>query len=163
MRADLFTHISGVFYRSMIREHLGFAVSGSVRPGRYSRADQPSLYLSATREGVEAAMIAHTAGATPDRVIVPISVEAGHIFDLRDTIACGKAGIDRAKAFAEWQNLVSEGQEPESWRVADAIRNLGANGLIDPSRRAPGLWHLVLFRWNIEGGARVRRLDEGEA
>ncbi len=36
--------------------------------------------------------------------------------------------------------------------------------MIDLSRQAPGLWHLVLFRWNRPGGAKVRLIaDEKEA
>ncbi|WP_368074223.1 hypothetical protein [Curtobacterium sp. SGAir0471] len=37
---------------------------------------------------------------------------------------------------------------PTSWLVRDRLVALGADGLIDPSRKRPGLWHLVLFRWN---------------
>ena len=132
-------------------------LAGSVRAGRYSRPDQKTLYLSATPEGVAAAMVAHDDG-TAERVIVPLDVTATGIFDLRDDAACQKAGIDRADALAPWQDVVRQGGEPSSWRVADALRSLGANGLIDPSRTAPGLWHLVLFRWNVPGGAEVRRV-----
>jgi pentose-5-phosphate-3-epimerase len=39
-----------------------------------------------------------------------------------------------------------------AWKVIEA----GANGLIDPSRKRPGLWHLVLFRWNEANGPKVR-------
>ncbi|WP_220034109.1 hypothetical protein [Curtobacterium sp. MCLR17_043] len=33
--------------------------------------------------------------------------------------------------------------------MRDRLIDIGANGLIDPSRKSPGLWHLVLFRWSV--------------
>ena len=50
---------------------------------------------------------------------------------------------------------LDRGEEPPSWTVSDRARAIGAAGLIDPSRRAPGAWHLVLFRWNEAGAATV--------
>jgi hypothetical protein len=32
--------------------------------------------------------------------------------------------------------------------------------LIDPSRKAPGLWHLVLFSWNQDNAPQVHLVDE---
>jgi hypothetical protein len=34
----------------------------------------------------------------------------------------------------------------------------GDAGLIDLSRRRPGLWHVILMRWNEPGAPRVRRV-----
>ena len=155
-KPHMFTRINGLFYRSITVAHRHLALAGSFRPGRYSRADQPTLYLSASREGVDAAMKAHLRPDEPERVVVTLEVAAERIFDLRDKTACAAAGIDRDKAFAAWQDTVAAGGEAPSWGVAEAIRTLGANGLIDPSRTAPGLWHLVLFNWNTPGGAEVR-------
>ena len=44
---------------------------------------------------------------------------------------------------------------PRSWHVRAQLEAMGAQGLIDPSRKAPGLWHLVLFAWNQNGTAKV--------
>ena len=88
--------------------------------------------------------------------IVNIDVEADNIFDLRDGDALAKAGVDVADAVASWQDVVKAGGIPRSWKVRDRLLKLGANGLIDPSRKRPGLWHLVLFRWNDAGGPRVK-------
>ncbi len=154
--------VEGVFCRSISAGHRDRVLDGSVRPGRYSRISEPSLYLSSSREGVEAAMTAHTQDGDPERVILPLRVVADRIFDLRDPEACAEAGIDRDRAVADWQDIVKAGGEAPSWQVADVIRSLGANGLIDPSRQVPGLWHLVLFRWNEPGGAEVRLIANGE-
>lgn len=43
--------------------------------------------------------------------------------------------------------------------VRDRLIEVGVNGLIDPSRKSPGHWHLVLFRWNMAEAPSVRLLD----
>lgn len=87
--------------------------------------------------------------------VIPISVSSDNIFDLRDEQACLAAGIDINDATADWQEVVAGGGKPSSWAVRERIIELGGVGLIDPSRKAPGLWHLVLFDWNQNDTARV--------
>ncbi len=76
--------VSGVFYRAVDPLHAADALSGSCGDGRYSRRGQPTLYLSASREGVEAAMAAHRAADERERVVLPFRVEANRVADLRD-------------------------------------------------------------------------------
>jgi RES domain-containing protein len=153
-----FVRVEGVFYRAVDRRYLAQALQGSPAAGRYSRPEQPTLYASASPEGVAAAMIAHTRGEAPERVLVRLAVEASPILDLRDAKACQALGIDLADATAAWQEIAAAGGTPRSWSVSDRLRRAGAHGLIDPSRTAPGLWHLVLFAWNQDGGPKVRLL-----
>ncbi|WP_430592087.1 RES family NAD+ phosphorylase [Humidisolicoccus flavus] len=147
--------IRGTFYRAIdprFREH---AIRGSRAAGRYSRADQPTLYLSSSIEGVEAAMIAHSQSRASSLEIVELTVEAQNIVDLRDPEALKLLGVDLVDATAPWQELAAAGRAPASWSVRDRLTAAGANGLIDPSRQSPGLWHLVLFRWNTPGAPAV--------
>ena len=67
-----------------------------------------------------------------------------------------RAGIQLSDALAPWQAIADAGGTPPSWVVRDRLIEIGANGLIDPSRKSPGLWHLVLFRWNVDGAPTVR-------
>ena len=155
--------IRGTFFRAIdpnFREH---ALAGSRAAGRYSRADQPTLYLSSSVEGVEAAMVAHANARPASLEIVTASVDAAGIVDLRDPKATTAFGVDPAEAAASWQDVVAAGKEPPSWRVGDRLIAAGANGLIDPSRRRSGFWHLVLFRWNEPGvpGVPVVRIEDG--
>lgn len=142
----------GQFYRAVGEDHIGDALSGSIAAGRYSRPGQPTLYLSASPEGVEAAMVAHGGRS---RRIRKFAVQADSIFDLRDAAALDLVTRADGSPFGDWQQLVSAGQEPASWRTRDRVELLGAKGLIDPSRKAPGLWHLVLFEWNVPGAPTV--------
>ncbi len=149
---DIFTHIDGLFYRATDPEFRQYALSGSVTAGRYSAFNQPTLYLSSSPEGVEAAMLAHRDQRAPASEILRIRVTANNIFDLRDPQARQFAGIDIKDAIAPWQEIVAAGNTPRSWLVRKRLEALGAAGLIDPSRKAPGLWHLVLFQWNQGAG-----------
>lgn len=154
--------VEGTFFRAYDPVHESSVLSGSVRAGRYSSAKQPTLYLSASLDGVRAAMSSHRTDRSPDLHIARFRVRAHGIFDLRDEIGCQRAGIVLADATAPWQDIVARGGVPSSWGVRRRIEALGGQGLIDPSRSAQGLWHLVLFRWNDGRGAVVER-DESRA
>lgn len=146
-----FVRVSGEVYRAVNPQFLAEALDGSRAAGRYSRPEQPTLYTSSSPEGEASAMVAHSGGGAPQRTLVRLQVDAARIFDLRDPAACQLLGIDLADATAAWQDVAAAGGTPRSWLVADRLRASGAFGLIDPSRTAPGLWHLVLFDWNRPG------------
>ena len=148
--------VGGTFYRAVDPAHRDAALAGSRSAGRYSRPDVPTLYLSASRAGVAAAMIAHTGARSPTLDVLGVEVEADRIVDLRAHEALRSIGIEPADAAADWQEIVAAGGSPPSWRVREALERQGAHGLIDPSRKQPDLWHLVLFRWNHPGAPGVR-------
>ncbi|NIF03481.1 RES domain-containing protein [Pantoea sp. Acro-805] len=156
---DFLTEIDGVFYRAIDPTYRKFALSGSRNPGRYSRGDQPTLYLSSSPEGVEAAMKLHSDKRSANLEIVKVRVVANKIIDLRDANAILAAGIDLKDATAPWQEIVNNGNIPGSWNVRNRLESLEVNGLIDPSRKAPGLWHLVLFSWNKNLQTRVSIIE----
>ena len=148
--------VEGSFYRAVDPAYRDAALAGSRAAGRYSPPEVPTLYLSSSPEGVAAAMIAHTDERTPGREVLQFNVEANRIVDLRDHEALKSAGISPADAAADWQRAVAAGGTPPSWKVREALQSLGANGLIDPSRKRPQLWHLTLFNWNADGAPSVR-------
>lgn len=156
----LFCSVKGIFYRAVDPQYVEESLAGSIKSGRYSTSKQPTLYLSSSPEGVKAAMIAHTDDRSNRLQLTRVAVEAQRIFDLRDDAARTLAGVDLADATAPWQKIAAEGVRPPSWNVRDCLLNLGAQGLIDPSRKAPGLWHLVLFDWNGEGRPCVRLIED---
>lgn len=158
----IFTRIEGRFYRAVDRAYVDDPISGSRVAGRYSPPDRPTLYLSASPEGVAAAMQAHSRADAVERVVIALDVAAHGMFDLRDAEACARLGVAPADAFAPWQDLVAQGLRPSSWTVRERIEAAGANGLIDPSRTVPGLWHLVLFRWNQPAAPDVRRAADND-
>lgn len=146
--AQIFTSIHGTFYRAVDPQFAAAALSGSRSAGRYSRAHEPTLYLSSSVEGVTTAMRAHHTSRAAQLTVVSISVEATRMVDLRDPTTTAHLGIKLSDAAAPWQDITAQGGSPPSWTVRDTVLQAGADGLIDPSRTSPGLWHLVLFRWN---------------
>ncbi|WIE75186.1 RES domain-containing protein [Curtobacterium sp. MCSS17_007] len=153
---DVFApEVRGTFFRAVDPRFRASALAGSRSAGRYSRADEPTLYLSSSVEGVEAALMAHPGTRATAPVIVEVDVTAPRIVDLREPVARSAAGVDLEDATAPWQQVVADGGAPASWLVRDRLVALGADGLIDPSRKRPGLWHLVLFRWNTDGAPQV--------
>lgn len=153
------TDISGIFYRAIDPAYRDYALSGSRAPGRYSDSSQPTLYLSSSPEGVEAAMKSHSDNRSAKLEIVRVSVATDKIIDLRNAEALRAAGIDLNDAIAPWQEIVREGGVPQSWTVRNRLESSGIKGLIDPSRKAPGLWHLVLFSWNDDSRSHVYLIE----
>lgn len=149
--------VRGVFYRAIDPAHEQFALAGSRSAGRYSPEESPTLYLSSSREGVAAAMIKHAGDRAAQLSVLSFAVEAEGIADLRDSEAMSSLGINLDNVFGDWQAALAKGTTPPSWVVREKLEAAGANGLIDPSRKRPGLWHLTLFTWNIEGAPSVVR------
>ncbi|MGG4603528.1 RES domain-containing protein [Paenalcaligenes sp. Me131] len=156
----MFTNIDGIFYRAIDPAYRAYALSGSQSAGRYSSSTQPTLYLSSSREGVDAAMQAHKQNRSSKLEVLSFHVVAKNIVDLRNPLALSAAEVNIEDAIASWQELVARGATPPSWTVRDRLVACGANGLIDPSRKAPGLWHLVLFSWNQNDAPQVHLVDE---
>lgn len=150
--ADSLSSYAGPCWRAVASGLEADVLAGTTRAGRYNRPGEPTLYMSGSPEGAAAAMARY--GDLP-RTIVEVSVEATRLVDLRDAGACVVLGIDLARAKGDWLAAIDQKEEPASWAVSDRARALGAQGLIDGSRRFPGAWHLVLFQWNDAGGARV--------
>ncbi len=157
-KSDLFNYVEGVFYRTIDPIYRDKIIAGSRLPGRYSTSEQPTLYLSATQQGMNAAINVHKANRSTEKEVRRIKVTGDQIFDLLDEAACKTANIELCSAISPWQPDVSEGRKPRSWAVRDRIIQLGGVGLIDPSRQIPGLWHLVLFQWNQENAPQVEVL-----
>jgi RES domain-containing protein len=153
-----FSLVEGTFYRAVDPAHRALALAGSRSAGRFSPPGVPTLYLSSSREGVAAAMLAHVDARTADLEVLVFDVVASGIADLRDRPAMAELGIDVEAAAAPWQDDVAQGRAPLSWGVRDRLVQLGAHGVIDPSRKRPGLWHLTLFAWNGAAAPSVRAL-----
>lgn len=153
---DPFVRVTGIFYRAVADAPNIDPLAGSIAAGRYSRPNQKTLYMSSSEDGVSAAMLAHPLPSGQVRSTWPLFVDADCIADLRDDAILSAIRMQRDDALRPWQDGLAKGQEPSSWSVRSALEEIGAKGLIDPSRKAPGMWHLVLFRWNQPNAPRVR-------
>lgn len=75
--AGPFSTVCGIFYRAVDPKYREFALSGSRAAGRFSPPATPALYLSSSREGVTAAMIAHTGNRARALEVLPFEASQG--------------------------------------------------------------------------------------
>ena len=149
--------VEGIFFRSVLENRVDEVLA---RPqpksaGRYHRPGQATLYMSPIMEWAIIAVSGYIREDGHSRVVIPLKVSKAQVFDQHDNEACQILGIDRELSNASWRPALEAGQDPASWRNADAVRAIGADGIIDRSRKIPDGWHLNLFRWNELGGPSV--------
>ena len=113
-------------------------------PARFNRRGQDALYLSPDVESARVAIGQDVKADDPPRALLTFEVQRCALFDFRSPEASDLYELARQP----WRKLLREGGIPASWQAADKLREDGHIGLIDPSRRRPGLWHITLFRWN---------------
>ena len=155
--AGRFRVISGLFFRAILAQRadqvLAPPAPGSA--GRYHRLGQPVLYTSPSADWATIAVSGYMREDGLSRVVVPLLIGEAHVVDQRDDAACALLGIVPERSNEPWRSSLAKGEEPPSWRNADAARAAGADGIIDVSRTIPGGWHLNLFHWNELGGPSV--------
>lgn len=123
-------------------------------PARFNRLGEDALYLSPDVESAKVAIGQDVHAGDRPRIVLTFEVQTCALFDLRSPYA---AQI-YVTASQPWRKRLAAGQDAPSWSAADSLRAAGHVGLIDPSRRRPGLWHIALFRWNVPGAPAVRRV-----
>lgn len=112
--------------------------------GRFHHDGQRAVYTSLTREGCGVAIRRYLRADDGPRVIVPLHLRAERIADLR--------GAGAAPSIV-WQGIRAGGAPSPTWRLSDAARVAGAQGMLYASRTRPDLTHLVLFGLNGPGEA----------
>ncbi len=127
-------------------------------PARFNRRGQDALYLSPDVESARVAIGQDVNAGDPPRIVLTFQVERCALFDLRSPEAADIYAI----ASQPWRALLAAKGTPPSWHAADQLRQKGYVGLIDPSRRRPGLWHITLFRWNAPKAPGVIRQGAAE-
>ena len=153
----MYTTIEGEFVKIAYanQAHLNLRKKDPERPAaRFNRPAQDALYLSPDEEAARVAIGEYVKSEDATRVLVRYHVSSCKLLDLR----LEENAALYARAAHPWQSALKKDQEPISWGVADDIRNSGVIGLIDPSRRRPGLWHITLFDWNAVGAPTVEQI-----
>lgn len=135
---------------SGIAWHMVAAGADPLRPasapeGRFHHSGQAALYCSLTVDGTVVAMQRYLRPGDPLRMVVPLTVQAVQLADLRHN----------PKASVVWQDIRASGAAAPTWAFSDRAREAGAQGMLYASRSRPDLTHLVLFDLSviIEAGA----------
>lgn len=103
--------------------------------GRFHHSGQTAIYTSLTAEGAAVAIARYVAETRLERVIVPLSLSATRLVDLRK----------RTEVSVVWQDLPLPSP---TWQFSDDARVAGAQGVLYSSRSRPELTHCVLFDAN---------------
>lgn len=133
------TAFSGIVWRIMFADQLAQACGPVGSPiGRFHHSEQVALYTSCSEEGAGVAIKRYLKSDDPQRIIIPLQINADRIHDIRKTDFSKRASI-------VWQDCVEEGKAAPTWQFSDTARKAGAQGMLYASRSRPELTHLVLF------------------
>lgn len=155
----MLTEVEGRFVKIAFAKDADVSLSRGLahRPAaRFNRIGQDALYLSPDEVSARVAIGEYVKPEDPPRVLLTFEVERSTLFDLRHPQSSDVYELARQS----WRKALQAGEEPKSWEAADFIRQSGHVGLIDPSRRRPGLWHITLMRWNEADAPSVRQIGE---
>jgi len=148
--------ISGTFYRMKFKNEAANLLRPAHSPeGRWHHDGQTALYLSETPEGTHIASRMYMRPNDPEREVYPLTVTNARVLNLRNEAALQHHNIDTREKHSMWHEVRAQGKPSPTWAISDAIRALGFDGMLCPSRSRPDLTHLTLFRWNIEDAPEV--------
>ncbi len=103
--------------------------------GRFHHSGQRALYTSLSEEGTAVAIRRYLAPDDPQRVLVPLTVAAERVADLRG----------RPELSVVWQDLRPAGVPSPTWALSEAARADGAQAILYSSRSRPDLTHFALL------------------
>lgn len=129
----------------------------ALRGGRYNPPGIPALYMS---EDFSTAIAEYEQdlGIRPG-TLCAYDVDCRRAVDLTDYQTLEALGVDRTELCAPWQHIAFvEKKTPRMWRVAKRLISEDVDAVRVPSAQAAGC-NLVLWRWNVEGAAKVVALD----
>lgn len=150
----MFKPLTGRFWRAVFEGNEDYLLEPARgRFGRWHYDAQPALYCSDTPDGCRVSINSFARSSDPPRVLYPIDVSADRIVDLRmkDTRLSLSTTLPDIHAF--WTDYLEKGTVSPTWELSDRLRDLGAQGLLSPSRSKSELTHLTLFNWNTPTGA----------
>jgi RES domain-containing protein len=148
----------GRFWRAGFIAHEADLLTPARAPeGRWHHGGQRALYLSGSPEGCQVALKVYLREDDGPRAIYPLEVRATRVVDLRRADVRADLGTSLDQMHAFWADLQAQGEPSPTWTLGDRLRDMGADGLLTPSRSRPDLTHLTLFSWTHPGHAQVRR------
>lgn len=153
--------VSGIFVRicPVAQIEITLMCHSEKRPAaRYNRFGQDALYLTPTEESARVSLKKYACSLAEPLVLIKYQVQACELVDLRHP----ELKDLKQLSSGDWKKAFENGDEPESWQIADKLRSYNEIGLIDPSRKDPGIWHATLLRWNESGAPSVRIIGEPE-
>lgn len=153
-----FLPLAGRFFRIIFERDLDRVLDGVRSPeGRFHHDGERSIYMSPSPQAAAVAVDIYLKPGDPPRLVVPLRVCDAKILDFRTPETEQALGLAWRETAVPWAQQRAAGLPATSWRASDAARDIGADGMIYPSRTLPSRWwHLVLFRWNVPDGPQLK-------
>ena len=131
--------------------------------GRFNRPGVSCLYTSASPE--TAWLEAQQAFAFKAQLLTlcAYEVDCTEVLDLCDNSVRKSVGVQLKDMACAWEDLVSLGQEPPSWRIADQLIALGTAAIVTPSfasHASASDTNVVFWKWSRRKPHRLRVIDE---
>ena len=127
------------------------------RGGRFNPPGLPALYMS-EEFSTAVAEYEQELGIRPG-TLCAYDVRSERVADLADARTLKALGANTNLLRAPWKQIAFvERRTPVTWSMAERLLADGIDGIRVPSVQATG-FNLVLWRWNVEGAARVVALD----
>jgi RES domain-containing protein len=125
--------------------------------GRWNPVGQPAIYaareLSTAWAEYNQGFVQHPA------LIAQLELTGASLADLTDPATLATFGVDAEIHKCEWRALLDEGRTPETHLLRARLIDAGKGGVVYPSFMSPGGTCVALWRWNGEGGPRLRIVD----
>lgn len=137
----------------------GAAITG----GRFNRKGQRTLYLALSEETAIREVQAGFAHRFQPLTLCAYEIRGARVADLRNQAILATLGFSPNAPACAWRDEVDRGHVPESWRLTDALRAGGAEGILVPSHAIGATSrevNLVLWSWNTGSGATVTVIDD---
>lgn len=129
----------------------------ALRGGRFNPPGTSALYMS-EEFSTAVAEYEQDIGIRPG-TLCAYDVKSERIADLADARTLGELGVDAEMLRTPWKHIAFvEKRAPATWSLCERLLSEKIDGVRVPSVQAAGS-NLVLWRWNIEGAAKVAAID----
>ncbi|MBN9065963.1 MAG: RES domain-containing protein [Rhizobiales bacterium] len=125
--------------------------------GRWNPVGEPTVYaareLSTAWAEYNQGFVQHPA------LIAQLELTGADLADLTDPATLAAFGAAPEIQKCEWRALLDEGVTPGTHLLRTKLVEAGKDGVVYPSFMSPGGTCVALWRWNGEGGPRLRIVD----
>ena len=131
--------------------------------GRFNAVGTPALYTSSRMETAWLEAQQGFAFKAQPLTICSYDVDCADIADLGDVASCHARNTDPADLACSWEDIVSRGGEPPSWRIARSLVEEGHAGIIVPSfalGAGPSDRNIIFWKWSNDLPHRLQVIDD---
>ncbi len=131
--------------------------------GRFNRPGVDCLYTSASPETAWLEAQQAFVFKTQPLTLCAFEVSCADILDLTDHAVRRKVDVTLDDMACAWEDMISTGNKPPSWQIADRLISLGAAAIVTPSfasRAGVSDINIVFWKWSRRKPHKIRVIDD---